>query len=90
MGLSFLLKLEKYGSKDREMQRYYGSRNLIIVQQHFYHDNCSYVYLHYNYCLPFGLKLETYCMILHAWSGIVLILKISIKAATEITLVGLK
>ena len=59
-----------------------------IVQAHFYHSyNCSYVYLHdlaYNYCLPFGLKLETYCIILHGQA------LFSIKAATEITLVGLK
>ena len=75
-----------------EMQRYlenfYGSCNLIIVQPHFYHSyNCSYVYPHdlvYNYCLPFGLKLETYCIILHGQA------LFSIKAATEITLVGLK
>ena len=66
-----------------EMQRYlYGSCNLIIVQPHFY--NCSYAHPHDNYCLPFGLKLETYCIILHGQA------LFSIKAATEITLVGLK
>ena len=58
-----------------------GSRNLIIVQPHFYHSyNCSYVYPHdlaYNYCLPFGLKLETYCIILHGQA------LFSIKAATD-------
>ena len=89
MGLSFLLKLEKYGSKDRNaavlvkflwlLQFDHSAAALLSFR--------SYVYPHdlaYNYCLPFGLKFETYCIILHGQA------LFSIKAATEITLVGLK
>ena len=62
MGLSFLLKLEKYGSKDRNAAVLVKSLWLPqfdhIGQPHFYHSYSSYVYPHdlaYNYCLPFGL-----------------------------------
>ena len=81
------VKIERF-----EMRRYLSNLWLPqfdhIVQPHFYHSyNCSYVYPHdlaYNYYLPFGLKLETYCIILHGQA------LFSIKAATEITLIGLK
>ena len=59
MGLSFLLKLEKYGCKDRNAAVLVKSLWLLqfdhsvaaLLSLQLPHD------LAYNYCLPFGLKV---------------------------------